>query len=508
MDNINAVNMSWRKDCKEEGAELTADEHVSPLYENISTLDNNASDTYCSVETKPNISYKTASPLAKTANATSRIAEKEDVSCKRFICILVTITLVTIISLVCLAVLFSQTPSSQDESDFMSQLEQINKSLTSIQDHITTLSREEMENNAAQSNNIQQLNTSIDMQLSTLHNQTQQLSDSNTMLQQQLTTLHNQTQQLSDSNSMLQQQLTTLQNQTQQLSDSNTMLQQQLTTLHNQTQQLSDSNTMLHQELDTALLAGQLSIYPATSCAALPPSSPSGYYWISNSNDSSTLVYCTMSCGTLTGEWTRVAFLDMTNSSHQCPSGLMERNDSLNIRTCVRNEVSAGCSSVELSTANIQYSDVCGRITAYQVGSPDDFRPSNYINSAYVDGVSLTRGNHRQHIWSFAAAGRMDRICDDCRNEPRPGSVGSDFFCDTGNFLPSSTTFDTFYSANPLWDGVGCTADNECCPTDNPPYFLKTLPQSTTDDIEMRVCRNEGRDNEDIAIETVEIYVQ
>ena len=48
-----------------------------------------------------------------------------------------------------------------------------------------------MENNAAQSNNIQQLNTSIDMQLSTLHNQTQQLSVSSTLLQQQLTTLHN-----------------------------------------------------------------------------------------------------------------------------------------------------------------------------------------------------------------------------------------------------------------------------------------------------------------------------
>ena len=94
------------------------------------------------METEPNISYKTATPAAKTANATSRIAEKEDVSCKRFMCILVTITLVTIISLVCLAVLFSQTPSSQNESVFMSQLEQINKSLTNIQDQITTLSRD------------------------------------------------------------------------------------------------------------------------------------------------------------------------------------------------------------------------------------------------------------------------------------------------------------------------------------------------------------------------------
>ena len=153
----------------------------------------------------------------------------------------------------------------------------------------------------------------------------------------------------------------------------------------------------------------------------------------------------------------------------------MERNDSPNIRTCVRNEASAGCSSVELSTANIQYSDVCGRITAYQVGSTDDFRPpTNDINSAYVDGVSLTHGNPRQHIWTFAAAVRMNRICDDCRNEPRPTSVGSDFFCDSGNPMSSSATSGTFHSANPLWDGVGCMADNECCPTDNPQDITTT----------------------------------
>ena len=463
--------MLMRKDrspCKEE---LTVGKFVSPLYEKIST-DNAAPDTYCSVETEPNISYQTVTPAAKdvkTDNATRRIDEKynkKDVSCKRFICILVTITLVTIISLVCLAVLFIEvfkvlrTSSSQDESVFMLQLEQINKSLTSIQDQITTLSREEMENNAAQSNNIQQLNTSIDMQLSTLHNQTQQLSDSNTMLQQQLDTLHN------------------------------------------KTQQLSDSNTMLQQQLDTLLLAGQLSIYPATSCAALPPSSPSGYYWVRASNDSPTLVYCTMSCGTLTGGWMRVEFLDMTNSSHQCPSGLMERNDSPNIRTCVKNEVSAGCSSVELPTANIQYSSVCGRITAYQFATVDGFGTASF-DSTYVDGVSLTHGSPRQHIWTFAAG---NHFCAGCHEGRRQDSVADDFFCDSGNHQGIGATV-TFYGDNPLWDGVRCTADNRCCSSDNP-YFLKTLPQSTTDDIEMRVCRDEASNNEDIAIETVEIYVQ
>ena len=336
-----------------------------------------------------------------------------------------------------------------------------------------------MENNAAQSNNIQQLNTSIDMQLSTLHNQTQQLSNSNTMLQQQLTTLHNQTQQLSDSN---------------------TMLQHQLTTLHNQTQQLENITIHIHNEL----LRNPFSFNPAASCAALPPSSPSGYYWISASNGSPTLVYCTMSCGAYTGGWMRVGFL---NRSHQCPSGLMERNYSSNIRTCVRDEESDGCSSVELSTANIQYSTVCGRITAYQVGTVDGFINNANLNSAYVDGVSLTHGSPRLHIWTFAAS---NGICNNCHDNRRSttvsSSVGSDFFCDSGNYQGTGSLL-TFYGANPLWDGVRCTGSNNCCPTEDPSYFIKTI-ESTTDDIEMRVCRNEGRDNEDIAIETVEIYVQ
>ena len=47
----------------------------------------------------------------------------------------------------------------------------------------------------------------------------------------------------------------------------------------------------------------------------------------------------------------------------------------------------------------------------------------------------------------------MNRICDDCRNEPRPTSVGSDFFCDSGNPMSLSATPGTFHSANPLWMG-------------------------------------------------------
>ena len=98
----------------------------------------------------------------------------------------------------------------------------------------------------------------------------------------------------------------------------------------------------------------------------------------------------------------RVAKLDMTDSDQQCPSGLRQRTDG-NIRTCVRSSDSAGCSSVTFPTSNIQYSRVCGRIIAYQIGATNAFEGDS-ISSAYVDGVSLTHGNPRQHIWTFVAA--------------------------------------------------------------------------------------------------------
>jgi hypothetical protein len=89
---------------------------------------------------------------------------------------------------------------------------------------------------------------------------------------------------------------------------------------------------------------------------------------------------------------------------------------------------------------------------------------------------------------------------------PQPPSfVGDHYFCDTG----SSDQVDlTFYGDDPLWDGAGCGPQNGCCTFNNPPWFYRQLPQPTTDDIEMRVCRNNVASNEDIAIETVEIYIQ
>ena len=80
-----------------------------------------------------------------------------------------------------------------------------------------------------------------------------------------------------------------------------------------------------------------------------------------------------------------------------------------------------------------------------------------------------------------------------------------DYFCDTG--VTNYRNNPGFVGADPLWDGEGCEERSSCCEFNTPPWFYKELPQPTTDDIEMRVCRDENVDNEDIAIEIIEIYI-
>ena len=342
-------------------------------------------------------------------------------------------------------------------------------------------------------------------------------------------------QQLNSSINVLHHQLSQeIENESQQLNSSINMFHHQLSQeIENENQLLNSSihafNSQLNQKYSALESNAQLLIsllwstgeYHAASCAAVllyDPSSPSGHYWVQSSNGSSVRVYCDMtrSCGNITGGWMRVAELDMTNNSTQCPSGLRQRNDS-NISTCTINSNTEGCSSVILFTSNVYFSRVCGKIKAYQFGTTDAFGtgPVN-ISSYYVDGVSLTHGRPMQHIWTFAAAQDESEFSPHakcpCTNihtansaTPPPAFVGNDYFCDTGsNYLNNNNIF---YSDDPLWDGAGCGPLNTCCSFNNPPWFYKLLPQPTTDDIEMRVCRSDPTGNEDIGIEMFDIYI-
>ena len=276
-------------------------------------------------------------------------------------------------------------------------------------------------------------------------------------------------------------------------------------------------------ELHLLHLPGSTPSHPAASCREikeLSPTAPSGYYWLRGTGDSSVHMYCDMSrsCGGITGGWMPVTKTNMTNSSHTCPAGLKLLTTPK--RLCAMNIDGGGCSSATFNLHGIRYTHVCGKIIGYQQKTPDAFWPyynnrSLTIDDQYVDGISLTHGhNPRKHIWTFVAAndevqnGHSVCPCTNIHNQvtiPIPPYVGSDYFCDTGS---ETAVENKFYPDDPLWDGRGCGRLNTCCSFNNPPWFMKELPSSTSDNIEMRLCADEARSNEDVPVEVIELYVQ
>ena len=214
--------------------------------------------------------------------------------------------------------------------------------------------------------------------------------------------------------------------------------------------------------------------------------------------------------------WRRFAYLDMTDSTMQCPPGLTETSYSK--RTCgIRS--SGRCDSTTFPNSGGEYSRVCGRIIGYQYGEPEAFRlGGDDIESLYTDGVSVTHGaaGSRVHIWTFVAgmgtnfSTGQERLCPCDATvviNTVPSFLGDEYFCNSGNHEPNVFRQNVLYPDDPLWDGVGCEPHSTCCTFNNPPFFYKQLPNPTTDDIEVRLCASQ-RFIDDIPIELIELYVK
>ena len=219
------------------------------------------------------------------------------------------------------------------------------------------------------------------------------------------------------------------------------------------------------------------------------------------------------SCGGSTG-WRHVAYLNMSDPSQQCPSVWQEITTPH--RVCGRRSTSASCEGLTYSTGSEQYNQVCGRIIGYQIGTPDAFAFTNQsINSYYVDGVSVTHGSPHQHIWTFAAgfdeSSNSGLTCP-CVVGSTTGSrissfVAQNYFCESG-ITQWNSRYIFYPDGDPLWDGQGCGPTSSCCNFNSPPWFDVTLSSPTTDDIEVRICGDEGIANEDTPIQLMELYVK
>ena len=117
--------------------------------------------------------------------------------------------------------------------------------------------------------------------------------------------------------------------------------------------------------------------------------------------------------------------------------------------------MNAGCDSAHFNTRGVSFQHICGQTKSYQKGTPDAFygKSAKGIDEIYVDGISITLGSPRQHIWTYSGARKADIPCP-CAPSPGanpPTFVKNNYYCESGtNVLPSHSSF---YLSDPLWDG-------------------------------------------------------
>jgi len=264
--------------------------------------------------------------------------------------------------------------------------------------------------------------------------------------------------------------------------------------------------------------------YTGSSCQDIYNNNPetgdkSGYYRINDTQ----WTYCNMTeidagfittCAGVSGGWRRIVNIDISVGD-DCPSGWRKDTHS-GVSFCrVVEDNSAGCSSANFSTNGISYQRVCGRARGYQKGETDGFSAlGQTIDGYYADGLLLTYGSPRQHIWTYAIGIEDDVTFHTCCTCPcavgggpaPPSFVGTNYYCESGAINNYSDS--AYYFNDTLWDGSDCYSSTNCCTNSNLPWFYRQLSETTTSDIEARICRQWYFSNGSPLIDQLELYIQ
>ena len=175
------------------------------------------------------------------------------------------------------------------------------------------------------------------------------------------------------------------------------------------------------------------------------------------------------SCAGVEGVWRRIGNFDIA-AGDNCPSPWYKILTYNGVNYCTGSASNFGCYSVSYSTNAMSYQQVCGRARVYPKSTPDSFKNLG-IDSTYIDGISVTHGNPRQHIWTYAFQ------IGSCSSPP--SFVGTHYSCEV-----------TVHSVSTL------------------PWFYHQLSDNIQDDVEVRICTDEPFNNEAILIYSLELYVE
>ena len=177
----------------------------------------------------------------------------------------------------------------------------------------------------------------------------------------------------------------------------------------------------------------------------------SGDYWIQTPTGVHQ-VYCDMEleCGGHKGGWMRVANFS-TGSGDDCPTGWIKITTPTSnpvypsIDVCRSSNNAAGCYPTSFSVSGVKYYKICGMARGYQKDSTDAFElfidnQRKGISNTYVDGLSITTGEFKRHVWTYASGytdtgntGTSPCPCAAFPGHDPPSFVGNNYYCESGN---------------------------------------------------------------------------
>ena len=257
---------------------------------------------------------------------------------------------------------------------------------------------------------------------------------------------------------------------------------------------------------------------PAVSCRDIYQKNPTSHgksgYYIVTADGKPSFVYCDMEleCGGEKG-WLKVTDINVAKGN-SCPHGWKKITSP--VAACRAPSDNAGCYSAQFSTHQVAYSRVCGMVIGYQKGSTDGFHriayPSRSIDGPYVDGVSITYGTPRKHIWSYAIGinelgGALSCPCARSIGSLPPPFVHENYYCESGSYnTPSSWSL--YLTDDPVWDGKGCPNENSCCSEPNMPWFYRQIPLTSSKNLEARICHDQPFSDEGVLVKEIKLFIQ
>ena len=259
--------------------------------------------------------------------------------------------------------------------------------------------------------------------------------------------------------------------------------------------------------------------YTGSSCLNIYNNHPetgdkSGYYRIGTQwkycNMTETVSGFISTCAGMGGGWRRIANVD-TSTGGDCPSGWRRQiNSGISFCRPVSDHNDA-CSSAYFSTDGTSYQRVCGRARGYQKGRSLSYNHYSIDDGiGYADGILITYGRRpRSHIWNYVN-GQYDNLtgtnnCPCAGGNPSPSFVGTNYYCESG--AADMINQATYYFNDPLWDGAGCIT-SRCCDNSNQPWFYRQLSETTTSDIEARLCHLRQFSVGSTLVDQLELYIQ